>query len=911
MKRLQYLFVFVLALALNTTAFGQKPDFQGKDKLTTEAEFSIVSISKTSDYCVGDVIKVCFKGKVNTDGWHLYSSRDDGNTAYNPTMLEVFDDESTGMKKVGKMSEDKKPRETEDELMGGLIRDFKEHEVTFCQDLKVTSANVSLVAEFSAQTCTDAGMCKFLKLPFEWKFTAKDCGGKTGDTGSTDPKNGNDVETPEKSEAYVAPTYEFLSYDPTNSFQMNICAQQREFAKGLSQFSEFLGICPFFDLDQALQYGEQVKKPTLVYFTGHSVANGRKMESDVWATPAVQEMLQNNFVVAMLFADDLTKFAEPRYDEEGNAYKTVGKWNIYLQKKLYGTIAQPYFAIEDAKGSKLADPIGYTPDHEKYMAFLSGGFKAYNSAHGIVPDTLPYQEDVVDSMAGKRQKGILGLAGVAEEEEDCSSGALWGTFFLAFLVGLGAILTPCVFPMIPLTVSFFVKQGEDKKGSGMRGAITYALSIVFIYGGLGLLISILFGPSALYTLGSHPIPNFIFFVLFLVFAISFLGAFDITLPSSWSTAMNNKAGAGGIFGPFFMALTLVIVSFSCTGPLLGAAVVGSTQGAACTMKPFMAMTGFGVAFGIPFGLLALFPGLLNKLPQAGGWMNTIKVIFGFLELALCMKFLSNVDLAMHWHLLDRQVFLGIWIVIFALLGFYFLGKITLPHDEPSERTSVPRLLFATMSLSFTMYLVPGLWGAPLSVLEGLIPPANTSVGVKLLPHQVPLEDLSLNSEIGKMDRKYAEIYEDREAHGFFMFYDLDQAVAFAKEKNMPIFLDFTGHSCANCRKMENDVWPVTKVMETLKNEFVMVSLYADETERLEEPKINEEGRKLRKIGDWVVDYQGRYYKTIAQPYYALIDFDESALVMPVGYTPDAEEFHKYLESGIEAFNKRHGKERGK
>jgi thiol:disulfide interchange protein DsbD len=459
--------------------------------------------------------------------------------------------------------------------------------------------------------------------------------------------------------------------------------------------------------------------------------------------------------------------------------------------------------------------------------------------------------------------------------------------------------------MIPLTVSFFVKQGEGKKASGLRGAITYALSIVFIYGGLGLLISILFGPSALYTLGSHPIPNFIFFVLFLVFAISFLGAFDITLPSSWSTAMNTKAGAGGILGPFFMALTLVIVSFSCTGPLLGAAVVGSTQGAACTMKPFMAMTGFGVAFGIPFGLLALFPGLLNKLPQAGGWMNTIKVIFGFLELALCMKFLSNVDLALHWHLLDRQIFLGIWIVIFALLGLYFLGKINLPHDEPSEKTSVPRLLFAVASLSFTMYLVPGLWGAPLSVLEGLIPPANTSIGVKLLPHQVASDDVSLNAEICEQDRKYASIYEDREAHGFCMFYDLDQAIAFAKEKNVPVFVDFTGHSCANCRKMENDVWPVEKVMETLKNEFVMVSLYADETERLEEPKVNADGRKLRKIGDWVQDYQSRYYKTIAQPYYALIDFDESALVMPVGYTPDADKFHKYLESGIEAFKKRH------
>lgn len=903
MKRLHSLFLLIAGLLFGAQALAQMPDFTGKDPLTDEAEFSM-TISKSSDFCVGDVVKVCFKGKINTDGWHLYSARDDGNISYNPTMLDVFLDESKGIKLKGKMTENKTPREKEDELMGGLIRDFKEHEVTFCQNLEITAENVEVIAELSAQTCTDAGMCKFLKLPFEWRPKVKNCGGTTPvENNGKDPVKSPETDEPEQGTTYVAPEYKFKPYDAEKSVSDNVCMQERPFSKLFDGLAP-LESCAFYDYDQALQFAKFANKPLLMWFTGHSAASSRKMENEVFKDPRIKAAIEKDYVIGAFYVDENAKLDPVRYDADGKKRTKLGHWNTYLQNRMYNTVAQPFFAVVDHDGSTIGSPIGYTPDTEKFYEFISGGVTAFNSAHGIAAATeIPKDPPLVSN--GTREKGVLSLSGVAEEEEDCSPGSLMGTFFLAFLVGLGAILTPCVFPMIPLTVSFFVKQGEEKK-SGMRGAITYALSIVFIYGGLGLLISILFGPSALYTLGSHPIPNFIFFVLFLIFAISFLGAFDITLPSSWSTKMNSKAGASGILGPFFMALTLVIVSFSCTGPLLGAAVVGSTQGAACTWKPFMAMTGFGVAFGIPFGLLALFPSLLNKLPQAGGWMNTIKVVFGFLELALCMKFLSNVDLAMHWHILDRQVFIGIWIVVFILLGIYFLGKLTLPHDSPSERTSVAGLLFAVASFSFTMYLVPGLWGAPLSALEGLIPPANTSVGVKLLPHQVAKHDVSLNAEICKQDRKYAEIYHDREAHGFCMFYDLEQAIKFAREKKKPIFLDFTGHSCANCRKMENDVWPVEKVMESLKNDFVMVSLYADETARLEKTITTPDGKKLRKIADWVQWYQGTYYKTIAQPYYALIDYDESALVMPVGYTPDADKFLKYLKSGLKVFNERYG-----
>jgi thiol:disulfide interchange protein len=740
MRNLQLVLFAALLLCLScwgNSARAQAPDFTGQLPGYGEATVKL-GVSPAGPYKVGDVITLTFDAHVVQDGWHLYSSRTDGNIAYNATELFIFEDESQGIKKAGAMTENRKPREREDELMGGTIRDFAEHDVKFTQKLKVTSAKVHLVGEFVYQFCTDAGMCKFPKLPFEWSFTATGPGGDSSDDEGLDGNGGKDPQ-----------------------------AQ----------------VTPVPNPDSAAQ-----------------AAAAAKADS---ARPAA----------------DTTAFGD-------------------------------------------------------FQVFGPGKSAAVKASEG---------------------------------EEDCSGSALFSMFILAFLGGLGAILTPCVFPMIPMTVSFFLKQGEGEvdRAAGIRGGAIYAASIIFIYAGLGLFISTVFGPSALYTLGSHWIPNLIFFLIFLIFAMSFLGMFEIVLPSSWSTAMNNKASKGGFFGPFFMALTLVIVSFSCTGPILGAAVVGSTQGAVCTWKPFMAFLGFGVAFGIPFGLLAAFPKLMQKLPMAGGWMNTVKVVFGFLELALCMKFLSNIDLALHLHILDRQVFLGIWIVIFGLLGAYFLGWITMPHDDKTDRVSVPRLLMAVASMSFALYLVPGLWGGPLTSLEGLAPPMNKNIGVRLQPHVLEDGEGTLNEAICKSDRKYADIMQDREAHGFCMFYDLEQAVLFAREKNRPIFVDFTGHSCANCRAMENSVWTDNKVHQLLTEEFVMVSLYADEPFRFKEPLINPEGKKLRTVGDLVQYYQARNFGVVSQPYYVLMDHDQQPLNTPVPYTPVIEEYVKFLEEGIKIFNEKH------
>lgn len=719
----RFAFWMLCLLMSGSQLFAQAPKFNGKDPLYSEVEVAFDYSPKTN-LKVGDIVTVQFKAKLLVDGWHLYSSRRDGNTAYQPTELAIFDDESKGIKLSGGMTENRKAQEREDELMGGLIRDFKEHDVTFTQKLKITGKDVVLVGEFAGQYCTEAGMCKFMKAPLEWKFTAAE-----GTAPVEDPATDTSVD------------------------------------------------------------------PTLV--------DTAKQDSVPATTPT---------------------------------------------------------------------------DTAKLEGFLPFG-------------------------PGPQ-------AGMSESKsDDCSTGSLLNMFFLAFLAGLGAILTPCVFPMIPMTVSFFLKQGEGAhdRSAGIRNGAIYALSIVLIYAVFGLSISMFFGESALHIMGSHWIPNLAFFLIFLVFAMSFFGMFEIVLPSSWSTAMNNKAGQGGIFGPFFMALTLVIVSFSCTGPILGAAVVGSTQGAVCTWKPFMAFLGFGIAFGIPFGLLAMFPKLMEKLPMAGGWMNTVKVVFGFVELALCMKFLSNVDLALGLGLLDRQVFLAVWIVVFTLLGIYFLGWITLPHDEKVDRVSVPRLLMAVASLSFTMYLVPGLWGAPLSSLEGLVPPMNVNVGVRLQPHQFS-DGKSLNQRICEQERKLEEKMASREAHGFCMFYDLEQALEFARKEKRPLFVDFTGHTCANCRKMENDVWPNEKVHKLLTEEFVMVSLYADEDSKLEEPLTTPEGTKLRRVSDYTRYYQSRNFGVVAQPYYVLMDLDQQPLNKPVPYTPNVDEYVKFLEEGLAAFKAKHGTE---
>jgi thiol:disulfide interchange protein DsbD len=466
-------------------------------------------------------------------------------------------------------------------------------------------------------------------------------------------------------------------------------------------------------------------------------------------------------------------------------------------------------------------------------------------------------------------------------------------FFLAFLSGFAALLTPCVFPMIPMTVSFFTKQSKTKS-QGIKNAVLYGVSIILIYVLLGSLVTGIFGSDALNALSTNVWFNIIFFILLLVFASSFLGAFEIMLPNSWANKVDRQADRGGIIGILFMALALAIVSFSCTGPIVGTLLVEAASKGG--IAPIVGMLGFSLALALPFMLFAMFPGWLNSLPKSGGWLNTVKVVLGFLELALAFKFLSNADLVLQTHLLEREVFLAIWIAVFGTLGFYLLGKITLPHDSPLTHISVGRLSLGLLVLSFTVYLIPGLWGAPLKLISGFPPPMTYSES----PYGVG------NSKGAGTISQVLPTGAKLGAHDIVTFEDYEQGLAYAKSVNKPILLDFTGFACVNCRKMEDYVWSNPEILSILKNEVILISLYVDDKRELPENEkyvSKETGKEINTIGNKWSDFQITHYKANAQPYYIVLDLNENKLAEPVGYTPDVTEYQKWLKDGISKFKK--------
>ncbi|MDC3133338.1 thioredoxin family protein [Bacteroidota bacterium] len=433
-------------------------------------------------------------------------------------------------------------------------------------------------------------------------------------------------------------------------------------------------------------------------------------------------------------------------------------------------------------------------------------------------------------------------------------------FFLSFLSGFAALLTPCVFPMIPMTVSFFTKQSQNKT-AGIRNAILYGISIIIIYVFLGTIITAIFGASFLNSLSTNVYFNIFFFFLLVVFAISFLGAFDINLPNSWVTKADSASSKGGFLGIFFMAFTLALVSFSCTGPIVGTLLVESaTIGG---IGPFVGMFGFSLALALPFALFAAFPGWLNSLPKSGGWLNTVKVFLGFLELALAFKFLSNADLVLQSHFIERELFIAIWVGIFFVLSLYLFGFIKLPNDSPVESLSVGRTILATSVLIFVFYLIPGLWGAPLKLISGFPPPMSYSESPSGLSNSAISFKKTENTHLGPQ--------------GISVFHDLDEGLAYAKRINKPTFLDFTGHACINCRKMEEKVWGEEGVLNILKDSVVIVSLYVDDKRLLPEKEHKEveiaPGKiiQVSTIGDKWSAYQAKTYKALSQPYYIMLD----------------------------------------
>ncbi len=448
-------------------------------------------------------------------------------------------------------------------------------------------------------------------------------------------------------------------------------------------------------------------------------------------------------------------------------------------------------------------------------------------------------------------------------------------FITGFAGGLLALFTPCVWPIIPMTVSFFLKRSKDKK-KGIRDAWTYGASIVVIYVTLGLAITLIFGASALNALSTNAVFNILFCLMLVVFAASFFGAFEITLPSKWSTAVDSKAEAtSGLLSIFLMAFTLSLVSFSCTGPIIGFLLVQvSTTGS--VVAPAIGMLGFAIALALPFTLFALFPSWLKSMPKSGGWMNIIKVTLGFLELAFALKFLSVADLAYGWRILDRETFLALWIVLFALLGFYLLGKIKFPHDDDDSKVSVPRFFMALASLAFAVYMVPGLWGAPLKAVSAFAPPMQT-------------QDFNLYNN---------------EVHARFDDYDL--GMEYARQHGKPVMLDFTGYGCVNCRKMELAVWTNPKVSDIINNDYVLITLYVDNKTPLPSPvKIVENGteRTLRTVGDKWSYLQRVKFGANAQPFYVLIDNEGKPLNKSYSYDEDIPKYIEFLQTGLENYKK--------
>ncbi|GGC04960.1 protein-disulfide reductase DsbD family protein [Dyadobacter sediminis] len=477
-------------------------------------------------------------------------------------------------------------------------------------------------------------------------------------------------------------------------------------------------------------------------------------------------------------------------------------------------------------------------------------------------------------------------------EDPAAGTSLWGFALAAFLSGLVALLTPCVFPIIPMTVSYFTNQEKGK-----LKAFMYGISIVLIYTLIGTVVSRLNGPAFANFLSTHWIPNLLFFGIFFVFGLSFLGLFEIVLPSGFVNKMDARADQGGYAGVFFMAFTLVLVSFSCTGPIVGSLLVASAGGA--VVKPIIGMAAFSSAFAIPFTLFALFPQWLKSLPKSGGWLNTVKVVLGFLELALALKFLSIADQVYHWRLLDREIYLAFWIVIFSMLGFYLLGKIRTPHDSVVEKVSVPKLLLSIVTFTFVVYMIPGMWGAPLKALAGYLPPQST-LDFDLGKRTAGIAPSAVSGEA----RKYADLFHlPHELEGFF---DYKDALAYAKKVNKPVFIDFTGHGCVNCREMEARVWVDPAVQQRLRNDYVIVALYVDDKTELPESQwyTSKYDNKVKKtIGAQNADLQIVKYNNNAQPHYCLVDHNGNLLVAPKNYDLDPAKFASFLDSGKDAFGK--------
>jgi len=543
---------------------------------------------------------------------------------------------------------------------------------------------------------------------------------------------------------------------------------------------------------------------------------------------------------------------------------------------------------------QLCNHEGCLPPFDYTANFKVSGYKASGAAPTEIDTTTSAQTVGTDTNSTETTIDQA-PAPIQQKEKKKDSNIV--IFIAGFIAGLVALFTPCMFPMIPMTVTFFTKQSKTRS-EGIFKALVYGGSIVLIYVVFGLIFTAAMGPLGLNDLSTNVWMNLIFFSIFVLFAFSFLGAFEIQLPNSWVNKMDKQADRGGYLGIFFMAFTLGLVSFSCTGPIIGSLLVeAATSGSYLT--PAVGMTGFSLALAIPFTLFAVFPGWLNSLPQSGGWLNSVKVVLGLAELALALKFLSSVDLAYHWNLLTREWFVGIWFVLFFIMGIYLLGKLQFSHDSPVQKLSVTRFMFALSALVFSVYLFTGMFGAPLTLIDGIAPPRTHS--------EDNFRWVNGGQETGMVeDSITAQFAADMHPVGdgsILVFHDLEKGRTYAKKRNLPILLDFTGHACQNCRKTESTVWTNDEIRPMLQKQFVIISLYVDDREALpaNEQRVSKLSGPIRTVGNKWADYQMTRYKSFQQPLYVVTDHEGNDLTQAIGYTPDIKTYKKFLEGGIKRF----------
>lgn len=790
---------------------------------------------------IGDEVDLIFYATIDPD-WYLYSS--DFDPDLGPMLTEFAFEPNPDYELVGGIVPINAKKKY-DEIWEGEVTYFK-GTGEFRQKIKITGRNPVVRGNYSYQVCSDVdGKC----IPFDDTFTFDDF--KAGAAESVEQETSTEIQT--------------------QSLQLPESGNQADLGGNTGILTP-----ASWTYDLSTENPSSGDELELIFST--SIDSGWYLySSDVDLVPGPIPATFNF--------------------EKNDSYELIGYIQPIGAKEKYDKIFEgdvTYF--EGTAEFRQKVKINSEDFHIE-------GTVAYQVCSDIDGKCIPFEEDfefgdesaIVKASIDEPKESLL------KSRDTYSPYSLLSFMIVAFLAGLAALFTPCVFPMIPMTVTFFTGKAKSRK-QGVRNAFLYGFSIILIYTIIGSIVAPFMGPETANELATNWIPNLIFFLVFVIFALSFFGLFEINLPNSWVNKADRQADKGGLGGIFFMAFTLVLVSFSCTGPLVGSILVEAAGG--LILKPILGMLAFALAFAIPFTLFAIFPEWLNSLPKSGGWLNSVKVVLGFLELAFALKFISVADQAYHWGLLDREIYLAFWIVIFTLMGLYLLGKIRLPNDSPMDTISVPRLILAVLIFTFVVYLIPGMFGAPLKALAGYLPPSST--------HDFNLMQTGTNRHfISDSDKenlceqpKYTDFLHL--PHGIKGYFDYDQALSCAKEKGKPIFIDFTGHGCVNCREMEARVWSDPEVLERLYNDFIVLALYVDDKTELPESEwyTSSYDNKVKKsIGKQNADLQITKFNNNAQPFYVIINGDEELLVEPKSYDLTISNFISFLDAGKRAFSR--------